>query len=148
MMLETICRYLNNYFDAERVFDTFTISSGGISGASSDLSQKLVDGRFFRIAGSVFNDGVYRYPTTGLLKDETFEGAVWLLAIPDEFLKLVDDIKAWQGKYGSAVQSPFSSETVTGVYSYTKSASSGSSGGGVTWKDAFADRLRIWRRIV
>ena len=148
MMLETICRELNNYFDTERVFDTFTISSGGISGASSDLSRKLVDGRFFRIAGSVFNDGVYMYPETGLLKNEIFEGAVWLLAIPDEFLMLVNDIKAWQKKYGSTVQSPFSSETVNGVYSYTKSTASDGSGSATTWKDAFADRLRIWRKIV
>lgn len=148
MMLETICRYLNNYFDTERVFDTFTISSGGISGASSDLTDKLVDGRFFRIAGSVFNDGIYMYPSTAILKDETFEGAIWLLAFPDEFLKLVRDIEDWQKKYGSAAASPFSTESVTGVYSYTKSTAMNGSSAASTWQGAFADRLKLWRKIV
>lgn len=147
-MLETICRYLNNFFDTERVFDTFTISSGSITGASSDLSDKLVDGRFFRVAGSVFNDGIYMCPETGILKDETFDGAVWLLAFPDEFLKLVRDIEDWQKQYGSAAASPFSTESVAGVYSYTKSTATNGSSAASTWQGAFADRLKLWRKIV
>lgn len=143
-MLETVCRHLNNYFDKERIFDTFTVVTDSISAASSDLSKRIAKKQFYRIVGSSFNDGIYIYPTKGTLIPETFEGAVWLLAFPEEFLRLVEEIAQWQEKYGKAAASPFTTEAVTGVYSYTKSGSSE----GSSWQSAFRERLDVWRKIV
>ena len=144
-MLYAVCRHLNNYFDKERIFDTFTVVTDDINAASSDLSERIAKNQFYRIVGSTFNDGIYVYPTSGKLVPETFEGAVWLLAFPREFLDLVRDIAKWQEKYGSDAASPYTSEAVTGVYSRTKS---GGSAEGNSWQSAFKDRLDVWRKII
>jgi len=107
----------------------------------------LQDGQYFRIVGSVFNDGVYQYPATGLT-DETFDGAIWAMAIPSEVIALASDIEAWKEKYqsiDSPAMSPYNSESFGG-YSYSKS-SGGSDDLSGTWQGAFADRLNHWRKI-
>ena len=145
-MLEEILRYLHNWFiDPEDIITgDFEISSGCIDCA-------LTEGQYFRIVGSVFNDGVYQYPCTELT-DEEFYGAVWPLKIPAAFLTLVKEIEEWQDEYGSnaAALGPFQSESFGG-YSYTKAStsatSSSDSSSSVTWIDAFSSRLAGWRKI-
>lgn len=103
-------------------------------------------GQYFRIVGSVLNDGVYQYGDCAL-RDETFEGAVWAMAVPSEFLRLEEEIKAWRTQYENAANSPFQSESFAG-YSYTKSSANGNSGGSVTgWQGVFASRLNKWRKL-
>lgn len=142
-MLTELCKELNNWFERERHEGTFTVSGGALT------ADFLREGQYFRIIGSVFNDGVWQYPTWDLT-DETFEGAVCALAIPREIVKLSEDIDAWREKYeapDSAALSPFTSESFGG-YSYQKSAGSGSTGSGsASWRTAFASRLNRWRKI-
>lgn len=143
-MLFEICNELNNFFDYERVYGNIVISNGDIEGV--DLEQ----GQYFRIVGSIFNDGVYKYPDDGeKLTDETFDGAVWLMAVPPAFIDLCDDIETWAAKNLSAdsqAMSPYTSESFAG-YSYTKAGGSSSSGGaGASWQSAFASRLNQWRK--
>ena len=58
------------------------------------------------------------------------------------------EIKAWVDKYGEKSSSPFASEDVIGVYSYTKANGSGSgAGGSVTWQDVYANELNRWRKV-
>lgn len=144
-MLTELCQELKNWFDKDRFFGTFTISGGSIGLSETGIQN----GQYFRIVGSVFNDGVHQYPAAGLT-DETFDGAVWLMAVPQAVITLNQDIMAWQRKYGTAdseAMSPFTSESFGG-YSYSKgSGSSGSDGGGVTWQSVFASRLNLWRKI-
>ena len=99
----------------------------------------LLDGQYFRIVGSVFNDGVHQYPAQNL-KDEVFRGAIWTLAISDEFVELVDEIDKWQKENEKAVQSPYQSESFGG-YTYTLKENVPS------WKTAFSSRLNQWRKI-
>lgn len=143
-MLSEVCRYLNNWFDSERLYGDFTISGGNLDG----MSEKLQTGQYFRIIGSVFNDGVYGYPETNL-KSETFDGSVWILKIPPEVVALSDEIDAWCAKYAgadSAAMSPYTSESFGG-YSYSKGASSGADGGtGANWQTQFGPRLSLWRK--
>lgn len=143
--LTNMCQYLRNWFDRARYFGTFTIENGAISG---DFA--LLDGQYFRIIGSVFNDGIHVYPTSDLT-DETFEGAVWAMAVPSAVIALAEDIEAWTEKYGgvdSPALSPYSSESFAG-YSYSKSTggTSGDSSGGNSWESAFASKLSQWRKI-
>lgn len=142
-MLSEVCRYLNNWFDSERLYGDFTISGGNLDG----MSEKLQTGQYFRIIGSVFNDGVYGYPETNL-KSETFDGSVWILKIPPEVVALSDEIDAWCAKYAgadSAAMSPYTSESFGG-YSYSKGASGSDGGTGANWKTQFGSWLNLWRR--
>ena len=145
-MLTELCKEINNWFEYAKFFGTFTIENNVITG-----NYSLQENQYFRIVGSVFNDGVYQFGDADL-EDETFTGAIWAMAVPKEVIALASDIKDWSDKYlgvDSAAMSPFNSESFGG-YSYSKS-SGGSSSGNVdlsgTWQGAFADRLNHWRKI-
>lgn len=136
-MLSAVCHEIRNWFDTERQFGEFTIADGTMS------IEHGQDNQYVRIAGSVFNDGVYQIPLSNLV-DETFDGAVWLMAPPNDFLALVDEIELWQQSQGETFSGPYTSESFGG-YSYSKkTAKDGSEYG---WKDAFASRLNRWRKI-
>lgn len=156
-MIEEICQELNNWFDRksdgtdDRYFGTFTISDGAI-----DLSETdIMPNQYFRIVGSRFNDGVHKYePEVGAptLTDETFDGAVWAMAVPPSVIALATEIEAWQEKYGSVdspAMSPYTSESFGG-YSYSKasrSSSNGADSGSGTWQSVFANRLNKYRKL-
>lgn len=148
-MLNEICAEVRNYFvlSGDVLVGDYTISDGVIV-----PSVPLLEEQYFRIVGSIFNDGVHKYGDV-LTDEPQFHGAVWLMRIPKDFLQLADEIAQWQAKHGgvdSAAMSPYNSESFGG-YSYTKgtraSASGGSSGSSVSWKDVFAQRLNVYRRI-
>lgn len=132
-MLETVLMYLNNWFVVGRYDDTYTIEDGGIT------LPFLVDGQYFRIVGSLFNDGVYQYPAE--LTDETFDGSVWAMAIPKALLSTVEEITAWTAKNGDG--GPYTSESFGG-YSYSKATNS--KGLAVGWRDMFAAQLAPWKK--
>ena len=143
-MLTELCAELKNYFLRDREADIhygeYTISGGNI-----DLPF-LLNGQYFRIVGSVLNDGVYQYPADGLA-DEVFTGAVWAMAVPPAVVALAADIEAWNEKNAEALASPYTSESFGG-YSYSKaSGGSSGSGGAYSWKDQFASRLAKYRRL-
>ena len=148
-LMDEVCGYLHNWFVSKPDGvhrDIFTISDGVID------ADFLKDGQYFRIKGSLFNDGVYKYPATDL-SDEEFIGEVWSMAVPKAILGIVDEITAWNAKYGgvnSPNYSPFVSESFNN-YSYSKgsrSTNAGSaSGTPTTWQDVFGSRLVRWRRL-
>lgn len=119
-MLEQILMEIHNWF---RVRDsvngihlgTYIIENGGIA------LPFLRDGQYFRIMGSLFNDGLHRYgPDMEALTDETFDGTIWALAIPKAVVDAAAEAEAWLKKYGDKTTSPYSSESLAGQYSYTK----------------------------
>lgn len=139
-MLEEVLRELNNWFvlpDGVHAGD-FAIENGGIA------LPFLSGGQYFRITGSIFNDGVYEYPAHSLA-DERFEGAVWALAVPPAVISLAGEITEWQEKNGAAAAGPYQSESFGG-YSYTR-ATDAATGGAVTWQAAFRARLNRWRKL-
>ena len=146
-MLTVLCKEINNWFEYVKFIGEFTIEENEMTGPYS-----LQDNQYFRIVGSVFNDGVYKYDDSLSLTDETFRGAIWAMAVPDDVIALAADIKNWTDKYqtvDSAAMSPFNSESFGG-YSYSKSSGSSTSGNvdlSGTWQGAFADRLNHWRKI-
>ena len=169
-MLTQVCQYLRNWFERIKLFGDFVISSGQITYADGS-ALPLLDGQYFRIVGSVFNDGVHKLaedtqqpvvsqgesseeepepdPLT-VLHDESFSGAVWTMAVPPDFIALVNDIGNWCAANTQALNSPYQSESFAG-YSYTlKSGGSGGSdgtGSGFGWQSQFAARLAPWRKI-
>ena len=145
MMLNELCQELRNYFDKAqpKFFGEIVIEDGKITNA--EFLEAIKSNQYFRIVGSIFNDGVYCFNEELELEDETFDGAIWLMAIPKDFLALAQEIENWQTEYGKALNSPYQSESFGG-YSYSK-ASGKNGGGAVTWQDAFATRLNLYRRI-
>ena len=137
MDLTNLCAELRNYFETEKRFGTFTISGGSIS--PSDFLQ---DGQYYRIVGSVFNDGVHRHPAHDLT-DETFNGAVWAMAVPPAVIDLATEIEEYN-KSDVGKPSPYISENFGG-YGYTKAT--GSNGKVLTWKSVFADALNRYRKL-
>lgn len=148
MNLADLCADLRNYFEKSKYFGKFSIQDGVIDLSDLEYDDSIQDGQYFRIVGSVFNDGVYQYPAAGLI-DESFDGAVWPMAVPPAALSLLDDINAWLSdpKVVEAMSRPYQSESFGG-YSYTKASGSGSAGGNaLTWQSQFASRLNRWRKI-
>lgn len=145
MMLNELCQELRNYFDKAqpKFFGQIVVEDGKIT--NEEFLAAIKPNQYFRIVGSIFNDGVYCFKEELSLEDETFDGAIWLMAIPKDFLALAEEIEDWQAKYGDALNSPYTSESFGG-YSYSK-ASGKNGGGAVTWQDAFATRLNLYRRI-
>ena len=139
-MLEQVLMHLKNWFLVPGGIHegTYTIEDGGIA------LPFLANGQYFRIFGSVFNDGLHQYPASDL-KAETFDGTVWALAVPQAVIELASEIEAWQKKNGDASVSPYQSESFGG-YSYSKATDS-ASGGAVTWQSAFKKQLSVWRKI-
>ena len=141
-MLTELLAEIRNYFEVPngRHFGKFTISGGSI--APLDFLQ---DGQYFRIIGSVFNDGVHQYPVPNLT-DEVFYGAVWAMAVPPTLSALAAEINDWNKKYGELVNSPYASESFGG-YQYSKAFGAESSGGVVKWETVFRKQLNRYRKI-
>lgn len=143
-MLEQICGELRNYFVRSVHHGTFEIRGGALT-----PSDFLLDGQYYRIVGSVFNDGVHKNgaaildSTLNIPHNETFEGEVWAMAIPPALIALADEIKAYANS-DAAKPSPYVSESFNG-YSYTKATDT--NGAPVSWQKAFGSRLNRWRKL-
>lgn len=132
-MIDEICASLHNYFAVDIVPGEYTVNDGEIT------LPFLAAGQFFRVVGSIFCDGVYRCGDK-LPADETFDGAIWALAIPPAFEAVAAEIEEWKQKNAEVINSPYQSESFGG-YSYTKGSDSAS------WQGVFAKRLNRWRKL-
>lgn len=149
-MLHQVCENICNYFIQKRLDGRFVIADGMIS-------LPLLDGQRFLIQGSTLNDGMYTFHETGVrndddsqavgLHDESWDGTICALAVPPAVTALSAEIKAWVDANQESQYSPYSSESVLGVYSYTKASGGHGAGGSVGWMDVFADKLKRWRKV-
>lgn len=137
-MLTEVCAELRNYFVSEIHNGTFEIVGGKIT--PLDFIQ---ENQYFRIVGSVFNDGVYKYTTDLVLTDEIFSGSVWAMAVPPSVVALAEEIKKYN-ESDEAKPSAYTSESFGG-YSYSKATDE--NGAPMGWKKVFASRLKPYRRI-
>ena len=144
-MLEQIMLHIFNWFDRAIEEGDYTIIEGHLE------LPFLQEGQYYRILGSVFNDGLHIYGSEEELVSESFHGEIWALAPPKAFLMLAQEIEEWCSANKEALNSPYSSENVIGVYSYTMK--DGSSGGAnkasqpYSWQSQFRSRLNPWRKL-
>lgn len=135
-----VMRQCRNYFETGYIDGTFRITGNALSGADG--------AHWVYISGSAFHNGVWEVCDGYLtgrsvegLHDEEFEGRVWLLDPPEEFLELCETIKTYEEKnpVGAFVQERF------GEYSYMR----GQMGKAVDmgWQAAFAPALTEYRRM-
>lgn len=127
-----MCASLRNYFALDPISGEFTIKDSEIT------VPGLVRGQYFRIDGSVFNDGVHRYGEIAMNGDETFTGTITPMAVPPAFEAVASEIEEWKQKNADVINSPYQSESFGG-YSYTK--------GSASWQGVFAKRLNRWRKL-
>lgn len=118
MTLDDYCADLKNYFvndvDKDLHFGQFTIANNIITLDFLDTNQ------YFRIVGSKFNDGVYKYDNKLTLVDETFSGAVWAMSVPPDFIAAVTEAETYLTAHPLGME--FQSESFGG-YSYTRAQS-------------------------
>lgn len=133
-MLEEILAHLRNDFARESFEGSWTIENGSIE------LPFLASGQYFRIEGSIFNDGIHQYPDEDLA-DESFEGRIFALAVPKQVQDLAEEIAAWRAKNP---ETAYASESFGG-YSYSKATQAG--GAPVSWQAVFRSRLNRWRKL-
>ena len=132
-MITELCHELRNWFtksDKDIITTTFTINDGIIT-PTIDIKEN----QYFRIVGSLYNDGVHCNNDSDVLIDETFDGGIWLMYLPQEIIALSKEIDKWNEKNDKELNSLFQSESFS------------SSGGDYTWRDHFAHRLNRWRKL-
>lgn len=145
-MLSQVCAEIRNYFLVNPRRDIhrgkFTVTGGSI-----ESLPFLQDGQYFRIKGSVFNDGVWIYGSSTFDHDETFYGEIWAMSVPQEIIELSQEIEEWVTDNADALNSPYQSESFGG-YSYSKGTSyANDSSASYGWQNQFASRLSPYRRI-
>lgn len=137
-----VMRHCRNYFERWEYQGTITITADGeIVGAG-----EIAPCAYVAIRGSAIHDGVWRV-AGNVLDDmaqdtpgETFEGTVWALSPPPDFVRLAEQIGAFEAEGGL---SPLASESF-GPYSY--SVQSGQHGP-LTWQEAYKEHLAPWRKM-
>ena len=136
-MLEKIIAYLNNDFrvsDDEPETHEWEIVGGTLT------VPDVREGQYVRIFGSLFNDGVRKYPLTRLT-DESFTGCVIPLAIPRVILTLAEEIETWSAKNKPTA---FTGESFGG-YAYSKATKANGTAAG--WREVFADDLKPYKKM-
>lgn len=137
MTLADFCRETRNWFDVSRHKGNFTIEDGTVN------LDFLSEGQYFRILGSVFNNGIYQYNDQLNLKDESFEGQIWAMAVDQEVLDFIKKVTDWEAENADIINGAYASESFGG-YSYTLGTNDG---GGISWKTHFANELRGWQKV-
>lgn len=136
-MLDEILAHLRNYFVSSVVSGIFEIKNGVIT------PFDLPEGQYFRIVGSVFNDGVHNSMED--LTDEVFRGEIWALAIPRSLVLLSEEISVYN-ESEEAKPTSYASESYFGQYSYTRATDA--AGMPLSdWRTIFAKKLNRWRKI-
>jgi len=137
-MLNEICDSLKNWFVKKKIYGQLKIENGTLIVPPDFLQEN----QYFRIVGSVFNDGVHKYPAERLV-DEEFSGEVWAMAVPPTFIALAEKIQAYT-ESEQAKPSAYTSESFGG-YSYSKATDE--NGAPLSWQKVFAKELNKWRKI-
>lgn len=155
-MISELCAELQNYFLRDYANPEQYIHTGSFVIANGEIQNLpfLKNGQYYRIIGSTFNEGVHKYggkweqyDPPAVLVDETFEGAIWEMCVPPDFVQLAQEIKEWTVQNAEAINSPYQSESFE-TYSRTMKTGGGSSGSAsYSWENQFAKRLNRYRRI-
>lgn len=137
-MLETLLATLHNWFEipgAARCGE-YEVVSGVL-----DLDF-VAPGQFYRIEGSIFNDGLHQHPAAGMM-DETFRGTIVPLAVPGAVVMLAEKIAKWcaENPETDKVSESF------GGYSYSRSGANSGEGVYSGWRAAFAGDIRRWKKV-
>lgn len=138
MSILNLMRETNNFFERGCEANAFTITNGQLT-----LSEDYLKGMYIGIKGSFFNDGIYIVGdgliVTGL-QDEIFNGLIYKLAPPKDFILLSTEIDEY------IVKTPISDVTSESFGNYSYSKTQGNKGN-ITWQELYASRLNSYRKM-
>lgn len=142
--LTELCQDLRNWFDRARYIGNITLDAGG-GVYCNGVAIGLAEDQYYRVINSTFSDGVHIYPDAGN-KQEGFDGAVWAMAVPPDFLALVQEIEDWNANVRPKMLGPYSSENLSSSgYSYQRQSADDMAK--ADYKTVFGARLNKWRKL-
>lgn len=138
--IAAVMRRCRNYFETGYLDGAFRITGNAL--------PEVEGARYVYISGSHAHDGVWEACgpyLTGRSAEifpndvDEFDGRIWFLDPPADFLELCAEIAAYEAKnpVGALMSESF------GNYSYTRAALNGS----VAWSDVFASQLAPYRHM-
>lgn len=152
-ILEQVLYHLHNWFGRASISATgCTIADGALP---ASIASSMVEGAWYRIEGSLLNDGLHKHPADDL-QDETFDGTITVCAIPRALLNVVEEITDYidaTNESDAAVRGAIFQSESFGGYTYSlkgdsRSGSASGGGSGLTgWQAAFRTDLNPWRKI-
>lgn len=138
-MLLELMRECHNFFDISEEQGNFTIQDSIIN-----INKNYLIGQYILVTGSILNDGVYllndKLYTLVNSVDEEFNGIVYGLRIPKDFIKLSEEIEKF------IADNPTTNITRESFGNYSSSKAQGKNGI-ITWQEQFASRLNPYRRM-
>lgn len=136
MTVPELCVYTHNFFDGaddpiagEFAFEPDTVPAG------------VVQGQYFLVCGSIFNDGVH-LAGAGDLTAETFCGTVQPMRVPPAFAELVRKITEYDEKLPSG--GVYVSQSFNGWSGTMATGSDGLPADGVT---RYRKEINQWRKL-
>ena len=151
MNITEICMDLHNFFPpvSQKANQSY-IHRGHftISGSSIAPLDFIKPNQYFRIVGSDMNDGVWQNNARSLkdLIDEEFDGAIWAMAVPRDFIALCEEIRKFNAKIDemALIEKGYASES-WGGYSYSLSSSAPAAM--IEWQKRINKNLNMYRKI-
>ena len=140
-ILTTVLRSLPRFFERSSESGTFTIENEILTGNS----QVFLVGSYVALTGSILNNGIYLV-TDNLItipeaKDETFTGEIYQLAIPNDFLAMVEEI---QGNIETTAKAD-QGITSFSFGGYSESRATTADGVVASWREVYKSRLVPYR---
>lgn len=131
--MAAVMRRVKNYFECEKIEGTFTITGG--------MLEPMPEAPYVAISGSRWHRGIFpagQFPDDR--PDESFDGVVWGLDPPPDFLAICEQIDDYASKRAAGAPQ---SESF-GDYSYSMGSASGGLPGAM---EAFDSLLAPYRRM-
>lgn len=151
ILLTEICNDLKNYFppSSKRLDLSYIHREHFIISENSITPLDFIKpNQYFRIVGSDMNDGVWQNNAGSLkdLIDEEFNGAIWVMAIPRDFIALCEEIRKFNAKIDemALIEKGYASES-WGGYSYSLSSSAPAAM--IEWQKRINKNLNMYRKI-
>jgi len=146
-ILLPIMRECNNFFDVCSESGDFELNDGKIA-----LKNIYRVNQYIALTGSLLVDGIYQiiarhegiYTLTGADENERWNGLIFGLNIPGDFIRLCEDIDKFN-KSKAGQLTGYTSENVLGAHSWSRATNK--NGLPVQWQDVFQIRLRPFNRI-
>lgn len=143
MSIESLMKECNNYFYKWKETNTFTINNNTI-----EVTGTYLVGQYVRIVGSIVNDGIYQIETytSGKitiigLTDEVFEGTIYGLSVPKDFIELESKIETYNNK------NVISNKSSEGFNNYSVGYAKDKNGKPLQWQEIFKSDINIYRQM-